>query len=355
LALPPSVSTRRPSSCWHDKRQDHTQNGKGSLVRLQCFIDAVSQPRAIRDQDRSGNSSSYRGFSSEGPPRGLKACFAEGHAATIALTSITMSGFIKPVRNGGLIAKRWPVVGGVLLVAAVGGLLLWSPWEPRELMYEGHPITWWLRHGYGYRYVYQGRSASMFILPRSLVEDPKAVRTLTKAARRDSWIGAAVYRKHVWPRLPSAIRKHVPPPSPGNPLLRRQAVELLGYIGPIAKPAIPSLLRALTEEDDASIRLGVVRALGEVGRGESAVAAGLRGASMDSDQLVRATASEILRRGEREKAVVAGDRERGLAGPAREEYSYNLGVWLEAMKQLDPNLSMGTSNYVVVGTETTRL
>ena len=44
------------------------------------------------------------------------------------------------MKTGGLIAKRWPVVGGFLLVAALGGLLWWSPWEARERpepVYEG--------------------------------------------------------------------------------------------------------------------------------------------------------------------------------------------------------------------------
>ena len=34
---------------------------------------------------------------------------------------------------------------GVLLVAAMGGLLWWSPWEPREPIYRGRPLRAWLK------------------------------------------------------------------------------------------------------------------------------------------------------------------------------------------------------------------
>ncbi len=48
-----------------------------------------------------------------------------------------ISGSTKHVRSGELIAKRWPVVGGMLLIVALG----WAGWQvprplPPEPVYE---------------------------------------------------------------------------------------------------------------------------------------------------------------------------------------------------------------------------
>ena len=57
------------------------------------------------------------------------------------MTAVHGFGSIKHVRIGGLIAKRWPVVGGVLLVAARG----WATWQalqhPRGPDYLGGPLV----------------------------------------------------------------------------------------------------------------------------------------------------------------------------------------------------------------------
>jgi hypothetical protein len=49
--------------------------------------------------------------------------------------------------RGELTTKRWPNVGGMSLIAALVGLLWWSPWEPQpipEPVYNGKPLTQWL-------------------------------------------------------------------------------------------------------------------------------------------------------------------------------------------------------------------
>jgi hypothetical protein len=107
---------------------------------------------------------------------------------------------------------------------------------------------------------------------RSLLADSNAVPFLIKALKRDSWIGAAVYRKQVWPKLPPAIQSHLPPPPPADIIwLRENAAKFLDRMGPMAEPAIPALIQALKEDDDLTVREFAAAALGNIGREGSTV------------------------------------------------------------------------------------
>jgi hypothetical protein len=195
------------------------------------------------------------------------------------------------VRFGGLIAKRWPVVGGALVVAAVGGLLWWSPWEarePPEPVYDGKPISHWLSHGSRQvgivtelvRLDQDPLMVHLFseIKPAnwqlSLFADPNAVPFLIKALRRDTWFGAALYRKQVRPRVPPAIRSHLPTPV-DRTRARWAAAYMLWRMGPAAKSAVPRLTRLLKEDDDPVVRCFAAAALGRAGVRDSNAAAAL--------------------------------------------------------------------------------
>ena len=203
-----------------------------------------------------------------------------------------MAGFgsIKHVRIGGLTAKRWPVVGGVLVVAAVGALLWWSPWEPREPVYEGKPLTYWL-------------SADRRI-PESLFADSNAVPFLLEALKLDRWFGAAVYRRHVWPKLPPSIQTHLPAP-PDNDARIFMAGFVLEKMGPMAKPATPTLIRALTH-GEPSVKGGAFRLLNQIDKGDKVVVAALTGWLTNKDSAVREAGTNALLRFDPGAALQAG-------------------------------------------------
>jgi HEAT repeat protein len=169
--------------------------------------------------------------------------------------------------------NRLYLVCGVLLVAALGGLLWWSPREPPEPVYEGMPLNHWL---------------TMFPNPPppTLMSDSNAIPFVIRDLKVDCWFGAAIYRKQVWPRLPSALQRHLRPPV-GNPALRQGAAGVLWLMGPTAKAAAPALIVMLKEDD--SCRSSAASALCSIleGSGDDAVVAALARASKDKDPDVR--------------------------------------------------------------------
>jgi hypothetical protein len=172
------------------------------------------------------------------------------------------------------------MIGGLSLVAAVGGLLWWSPWEPREPVYEGRPLTYWLAGPT----VMIGTNASALTSlqnvraytswKRQVVGDSNAVPFLIKALSKHGWFGEPYYREHMWPKLPSWAREHLPAPA-WNAQIRQRSALLLGYIGPSAKSAVPALTRAMKNDEDGLVRMSAAAALNEIEkRGERPVATG---------------------------------------------------------------------------------
>jgi hypothetical protein len=203
--------------------------------------------------------------------------------------------------------NRLYLVLGILLVAAVVGLLWWSPWEARQVpepVYDGKPISYWLSTT-GMMWFSGDIGVGTVVPPEFLVNGSNSVPFFTKALKRDSWIGAAVYRKQVWPKLPPSIKSHLPPPG-GNVYARQNAVLLLGLMGPMAKPAIPSLIRALREDEDRGVRNNAAWALGQPGKGDKSAIAALTAALNDKDAYVRRMATNALRQPDPEAAAKAG-------------------------------------------------
>jgi hypothetical protein len=205
----------------------------------------------------------------------------DNSVTTPALTPIKASGLMKLMRFGGLISKQWPVACGAFLLATVLGLLWWSPWEPREPVYDGKPLTYWL-----------SRIAEPHT-PQSFLKDTNAIPFLVKALERDTWIGGAIYRKQVWPKLPPMFQKHLPPPA-NAAAARTMAAVCLRKMGPLAAPAIPALIRVLKEDEDSGARFNALWALAAIGNGDSTAISALAEALKDRDQSVRHAALTTL-------------------------------------------------------------
>ena len=230
------------------------------------------------------------------------------------------SALMQHMRTGGLIAKRCAVVGGVLLVATVAALWVWAPWEPREPVYDGKRLSYWLTdHG--------GNPSE-----RGLLEDSNAVPILIKALKRDGWIGAAVYRQQLWPRLPVMMQRRLPSP-PGNAGIRRRAAFLLGEMRPTSKAVKWGLIRALREDQDLTVRSLAAEGLFNVGEGDSAVVrAMVEAVQEDKNADTRKLAAEVLGRiGAGNRACVAA-----LVGALEDKDLWIRRYVTNALLKLDP-------------------
>jgi hypothetical protein len=205
--------------------------------------------------------------------------------------------------------NRLYLVLGILLVAAVGGLLWWSPWEPRQLpepAYDGLPLAYWIAHPPGIMlFTGERNTAVLTEAPTQLLNDSSAVPFLVRALKRDGWFGAAYYRKLVWPNLPSSMQQRLAPPV-GNPWARGGAAALLGDMGTNAKPAIAALVRAFQEDEDAYVRVAAAESLRKLRLGDKTVAAALTGALADKALFVRQAATNALRQIDPAGAAKAG-------------------------------------------------
>jgi HEAT repeat protein len=271
--------------------------------------------------------------------------------AKTTLTTIMLSGLMEPVRFGGLIAKRWPVVCGALLVAAVGGLLLWSPWVPREPIYDGHPISHWLTN---WKIV---SSLEYTDLPdhhsiRQAVGDSNAVPFLIKALRRDAWLGAAYYRKWLWPKLPSALQAHLPPPAADNPAIRLNALYVLSQMESLAQPAIPALIQTSKQDEQLPVRYRAMWALADIGKGDRNATAALTQAIKDNDWNISVVATKALSKIDPEAPVREGASVAALVRRLRSLNPNGPGAMPAA--EFLTGLNKGDSNVTAAVTEALR-
>jgi hypothetical protein len=207
------------------------------------------------------------------------------------------------------------LVLGILLVAALG----WAAWqalrEPREPVYEGHPIGYWFGSAKGL-----GGSSRLQPWTVHFARDSNATPFVIRMLKRDSWFGQAYYRKWLWPKLPTSISSHLPAPPADNPATREAAAVCLSLMGSGAKSAIPALTRALREDEVPRVRrsaawaLGTV-ALGSAGQRDKMVVAALSDALKDKDGEVRITAAHFLVRVDREAAARAGVKMTEMPSP----------------------------------------
>jgi hypothetical protein len=206
--------------------------------------------------------------------------------------------------------KRFYLICTLMLVAAALGLLWWWPWEQREPVYDGKPLSYWMyrpltRRGINYAIT----DTTLYVaapmrnrwpqdtcgpLANCLTDTnalPFLIRELSKGA--DNWKGGKYYRLWLWSKLPEPVRGHLPTPY-YNRHGQINAIILLGQIGSIAKASIPALIRVLKQDENPVVREWAAGALGRVGAGDTLAVAALTEALKEANPSVRGYAVLVL-------------------------------------------------------------
>jgi hypothetical protein len=188
----------------------------------------------------------------------------------------------------------------LLVVIPVGLAWVLIPSGPREPVYEGRPVNYWLRNP-----KIPGTNATAnSALPYWPKMDSKAVPFLARAleTREGRWDR---FYLQVWYRTPGWIGNHLPPPVRAA-VVRVGAANVLGTLGNDAKPAIPVLIRTLQEDENGGVRCGAVFALLKIGAGDEQVTEAVVAALKDKDPNVRFVTGQILKQIDPEAAAKAG-------------------------------------------------
>ena len=196
------------------------------------------------------------------------------------------------------------------MVAAVAGLLWWSPREARERpepVYEGKPLSYWLNAHPDFLYGQLPGIAQQILStsPKSITADSNAVPFLIKALMADNGFGAACYRNWLWPKLPASVQKRLPRPH-SNPLVCMHAAAILASMGPMAEPAVPALVLTLKRSKNSSVIEMAVLALYNIGPGNRGATEALANALKNSNGTVRQSVTNSLLEISREGAATFG-------------------------------------------------
>lgn len=124
------------------------------------------------------------------------------------------------------------------------------------------------------------RSAAPVLCQHMLADDDARVRAACAAALIE-----------IVPDTPDAVEHLRKATKDPNNIVRTHAVTALGKMGPKAKAAVPTLIEALTDDDDQTVRISASLALVDVG--EAAIPA-LTECLMHDEEFVRASASRAL-------------------------------------------------------------
>ena len=183
------------------------------------------------------------------------------------------------------------------IVAALGAVM-WLVLCPREPIYDGKPINYWINHPHT-EHPFMNPGTKRFnsgevYFPKV---DSNAVPFLIRALnRRDGRFNKA-YRTLYYKMYPS-MRRLLPSPKPADAetdeLIRLVAVVVLGRIGSDAKPAIPELIHVLKTDESDFVRTYAAILLVRFVKSDKTVSKALWEAMNDKDGDVRVIAAEAL-------------------------------------------------------------
>ena len=219
------------------------------------------------------------------------------------------------------------VLAAVLAAGAVWLLLVAVPPQPRDLVYGGQRLSWWLTNS---------------SIPQNILQqiDSNAAPYLTQVlARRNAW-----WRK-IYTNLPATLKNRIPPPF-STPYTASRAAWLLSRTGPGSPQTVRALIHAAQKDEDIQARVSAIDALGDVAPGnEEAVAAVLNVAQTDPADFAKIAAVRSLARiGGGNRLAIQTLSQMATNGPDTQILRHEALTALEKLQVADPNSNVTASN-----------
>jgi HEAT repeat protein len=166
------------------------------------------------------------------------------------------------------------LAGVGLLLVATTAIVVVRQRAPPEPVYQGQPVSHWIKVLNNMLRDQQG--TSYFEGERPILEiGPPAIPYLINALRDSDSPSKDAYAV-LWPKLPRRLQKWLPEPFPPA-TMRAYAARGLGLFGPDAAIAVPDLIDALHDNDEW-VRHSAASALGDIGpKARAAVPALIKG------------------------------------------------------------------------------
>jgi hypothetical protein len=183
------------------------------------------------------------------------------------------------------VMRKWGrIILAVAIFAVLGGLGWWAltP-NPPDPVYNGHHLSYWV---YLSEWPADGQIA--------VTLDSNSVPYLVQALKTKDGAPHKAYR-YLYYRLPHRLQSHMTITADAW-MVRCRACELLGTLGPNARPAISDLIRLLKESNAGTARFSAAWALGNIAnRNDQTVVEALVAVTKENDPGTSFAAAEALK------------------------------------------------------------
>lgn len=190
-----------------------------------------------------------------------------------------------PQRQYRLMGKKLRILVAAAFLALFG-MLLRAWMQPKEPVYDGHPVSYWV-----YNLPWPPFHQMNTPPPHLPTMDSNAIPFLVRDLRRNS--GTYPIRRWTWRKLPNNWRKRFSEPVPPD-VYRMLALDFLGGIGPDARKAIPAILNLLETRGDTELypelQTIAIRTLARIDRYDPAVIEALSKAAQNTNTMIRTEA-----------------------------------------------------------------
>jgi len=179
------------------------------------------------------------------------------------------------------VGKKWKAFVAIALVALIAGIV-WTFLPTRVPIYNGKPLSFWLRDDDAW---WSTRFTRSWPGRKGPNLDSNAIPYLVKTLKQQDGLAFEI-ESALYGKMPASIQsKFLYPISSSS--LHCRAIDMLGSLGSIARPAVPTLIQTLKYDPDPANRVETAIWLKAIDPRDPKIVQALSEASKDPDSQIR--------------------------------------------------------------------